>query len=173
MTREFLGNRPQIHGSAFVAPGAEIIGSVTVGKDASIWYNAVLRGDLAPITIGERSNVQDGCLLHVRNGRSLRIDSDTTLGHGVIAHACTIGDHVLLGMGSVILDEAVIRPYTIVAAGSVVRIGSEFPEGVMVAGVPAKIVREVSAEERVMIEDSSRNYVEYFRQHRVTVERAE
>ena len=167
MIHPFQGKTPVLHPSVFTVDSAEIIGDVVIDKDSSIWYNAVIRGDVNYIRIGERSNIQDGCLLHVRHQLfPLVIGSDVTVGHGAILHACTVKDKCLIGMGAVILDNATVGAYTIVAAGTVVRPGTEIPEGVLFAGVPGKVVRNISVEERNSIDDSARNYVEYVKRYR-------
>ncbi len=163
----FRGTKPRIHPSVFLVGSAEIIGDVAIEKDCSVWFNAVIRGDVNYVRIGERTNIQDGCLLHVHHEDGpLIIGSGVTIGHGAIVHGCTVGDRCLVGMGAIILDNARINTYTLVAAGAVVRSDAEFPEGVLVAGVPAKIVRELSPAERVMIEESAQNYVEYAKSYR-------
>ena len=164
----FKGMSPKIHPSVFLVDSAEVIGDVAIERDCSVWFNAVVRGDVNSVRIGERTNIQDGCVLHVHhmNG-ALTIGSGVTVGHGAIVHGCTIGDHVLIGMGAIILDNARINPYTLVAAGAVVRNEKEFPDGVLVAGVPAKVVRELTPAERTMIDDSARNYIEYAKSYRL------
>jgi carbonic anhydrase/acetyltransferase-like protein (isoleucine patch superfamily) len=167
MIHPYRGILPTIHSSAFVVPGAEIIGDVVIGKDSSVWYNAVIRGDVNYIRIGERTNIQDGCILHVRHETyPCILGSGITVGHGAILHACTIQDDCLIGMGAIVLDNATVSPYTLVAAGAVVREGASFPAGVLVAGVPAKVVRDLSDAERRMIEESAANYIEYVRHYR-------
>ncbi len=167
MIHPYRGIVPKIDPSAFLAESAEIIGDVEIGRNSSVWFNSVIRGDVNYIRIGEQTNVQDGCLLHVRhNIYPLIIGSNVTLGHGVIAHACRIEDFCLLGLGAIVLDNAQINSYTLVAAGAVVREQATFPEGVLLAGVPAKVVRDLKADERAMIEQSALNYTEYVRSYR-------
>ncbi|HMD13143.1 MAG TPA: gamma carbonic anhydrase family protein [Bacteroidota bacterium] len=161
MILPFEGKIPTVNPTVFQAPGTFIIGDVVIGKNSSIWYNAVIRGDVNYIRIGEATNIQDGSLLHVRAEYPLIIGSHVTLGHGVIAHACTIDDYSLIGMGATILDNAKVNSYTLVAAGSVVKNNAIIPEGVLVAGVPAKIIRELTAAERASIEESAKHYVQY------------
>jgi carbonic anhydrase/acetyltransferase-like protein (isoleucine patch superfamily) len=162
MIHSYRGVTPNVHSSVFVVASAQIIGDVVIGKDSSVWYNAVIRGDVNSIRIGERTNVQDCCVLHVRHKEfPLLIGSNVTLGHGAIVHACTIHDYCLIGMGAIILDNAIINSYTLVAAGAVVLSGMNVPEGVLVAGVPAKVVRPLTVQERRMLEESAANYVEY------------
>ncbi len=156
MILPYRGVSPRIHPGVFVAPSADIIGDVTIGPGSSVWFQALIRGDVNTIRIGERTNIQDGCLLHVQHERcDLVIGSGVTLGHGVIAHGCRIRDHVLVGMGAIILDNAEINSYTLVAAGAVVRNSTVIPGGVLVAGVPARVVRELTADERRLIEESA------------------
>ena len=141
---------------------AEIIGDVVIGKESSVWFNAVIRGDINYIRIGERTNIQDGCVLHVRHKEyPLILGSNITVGHAAVLHACTIEDTCLVGMGAIVLDNARIKPYTLIAAGSVILNDAEFPGGVLVAGVPGRVARSLTQEERKMLEESASNYVEY------------
>lgn len=167
MIHSYGGKTPVLHPSVFLVDSAEIIGDVAIGIDSSVWYNAVIRGDVNYIRIGERTNVQDGCLLHVRHKTNpLVIGSSVTLGHGAIVHGCSIHDYCLIGMGAIVLDNAEINPYTLVAAGAVVRNDTVIPGGVLVAGIPAKIIRDLSAQERSMLEESAQHYVEYVKTYR-------
>ncbi|HEX9005883.1 MAG TPA: gamma carbonic anhydrase family protein [Bacteroidota bacterium] len=160
------GVTPRVDPSAFVADGAMLIGEVTVGRDSSIWFNAVLRGDINSITVGERSNVQDGVVAHVTRQLPVVIGNDVTIGHMAMIHGCTIHDRVLVGMNAVILDHAVIGPEAVVGAGSVVRENFTVPAGVLVAGVPARIVRDLTPQERAGLRQSAENYVAYARSYR-------
>ena len=163
----YRGRMPKLHPSVFAAASAEIIGDVSIGKDSSVWFNTVIRGDVNYIRIGERTNIQDGCLLHVRHERyPLIIGDNVTMGHGAIAHACTIGGHCLIGMGAIILDNAKINSYTLVAAGAVVLQDTVLPEGVLVAGLPAKVIRPLTPGERTMLEESAQNYVDYVKTYK-------
>jgi carbonic anhydrase/acetyltransferase-like protein (isoleucine patch superfamily) len=166
-----LGNlKPQIHPSVFVTESADIIGDVVIGKNSSVWFNAVIRGDVNSIRIGERTNIQDGCLLHVRNETSpLVIGSNVTVGHGAILHGCTIHDCCLIGMGAIVLDNVEVHSYALVAAGTVVLNNTIIPEGVLVAGVPARVVRTLSDEERKMVEESATKYVQYATRYSSTI----
>ena len=167
MIHAYRGVTPKLHASVFVVESAEIIGDVVIEKDSSVWYNAVVRGDVNYIRIGERTNIQDGCLLHVRHKQyPLIIGSNVTMGHGAIVHACIIGDVCLIGMGAIILDNAKINSYTLVAAGAVVMSSSVVPEGVLLAGVPAKVVRRLSEQEREMLGESAQHYVDYVKTYR-------
>ena len=153
---------PDIDESVFIGDGAVITGDVKIGKDSSIWFNAVIRGDVHFIRIGERTNIQDGCILHVTNGKSsLSIGNDVTVGHNAVVHGCTVKDNVLIGMGAVILDNSIVNSNSLIAAGSVVKEGFEIPEGVLAAGIPARIIRDLKETEILKINESSRGYVNY------------
>lgn len=167
MIHAYRGTVPTIHESVFLCRSAEIIGDVAIEHDCSVWYNAVIRGDVNFIRIGERTNIQDGCLLHVTHERfPLLVGRNVTVGHGAILHGCTIGDCCLVGMGAIVLDNAQINSYTLLAAGSVVRPEAVIPEGVMAAGVPARVIRGLSPQERSMLEESAQHYVEYVKAYR-------
>ena len=152
---------PRIHPTAFVAAGAVIAGNVTLEEDASVWFNAVVRGDINSISIGERTNIQDGCILHVTNTFPVRIGKDVTVGHRAVVHGCIIEDESLVGMGAVILDNAHIGPNALVAAGALILEGAEVPGGSLAAGVPARVIRKLTDAEKERIRASSRHYVEY------------
>ena len=164
----YRGLAPKIHPSVFVAEGAHIIGDVEIGKDSSVWFNVVIRGDVHFIKIGEATNIQDNAVLHVTHKASpLRIGSHVTIGHGAVVHAATIRDFSLIGMGAVVLDNAEVGPYALVAAGAVVLANTVIPEGTMAAGVPAKVVRSLTPEERRSLIQSAQNYVEYVATYRM------
>ncbi len=135
--------KPQLpaSGRCFVAPGAQVMGNVRFDDDASVWFNAVVRGDNELIHIGARANVQDGCVLHTDPGFPLTIGADVTIGHCVILHGCTIGDGALIGMGSIVLNGARIGRNCLVGANSLVTEGKEFPDNSMIMGSPARVVR--------------------------------
>ncbi len=152
----------------FIAEGAHVIGDVEIGKDCSVWFNAVIRGDVNYIRIGDRTNVQDNCVLHVTHERfPLTIGSDVTIGHGAILHGASVGNWCLIGMGSRVLDGAKVGDYVLVAAGAIVLEGFEVPSGSLVAGVPARVRRELRAEERETLVRSAQNYVNYVRSYRL------
>lgn len=159
------GVMPTVHPSVFVAEGACLIGEVELGEDASVWFNAVLRGDINRIRVGRRSNVQDGVIVHVTRQYPVEIAQEVTVGHQAMLHGCRIDEYALIGMNAVVLDNAHIGRYAIVAAGSVVREQSVIPEGILVAGVPAKTVRPVTDDERLMLRQSADNYVQYARSY--------
>ena len=167
MIHTYQGTRPTLHSSVFVAEGVHIIGDVEIGKESSVWFNTVIRGDVNFIRIGERTNVQDNCVLHVTHDTyPLIIGSDVTIGHGAIVHAATVKDCCLIGMGAKVLDDATIGSYSLIAAGAVVMEHFEVPEGSLVAGVPGRVKRMLTAEEREQIAQSARNYVEYVKTYR-------
>lgn len=168
----FLSDQPSIHPTVFVASNASIIGRVEIGKDSSIWYNTVVRGDINLIRIGERTNIQDGTILHVTHEFPVVIGDDVTVGHRAIVHGCTVGNGSLIGMGAIILDAAHVGPHALVAAGAVVREGFTVPEGTLAAGIPARIVRDLTAEERAHLLSSAQNYVGYAKQLRSSVSMA-
>ena len=159
-------DRPSVAGTAFVAPGAMLIGRVTIGAEASVWYGAVLRADRDLIRVGERSNVQDGCVLHADPGAPLSVGSHVTIGHNATLHGCTVEDLVLIGMGAIVLNGARVGRYSIIAAGTVLTEGQQVPEGALVAGVPGKVRRDVSAAERAAVERNAATYVELSQLHR-------
>lgn len=158
--------RPRIADDAFVAAGATVIGDVTLAARSSVWYGAVLRGDAAAISIGERSNVQDGSVVHADPGFPAVVGARVTVGHGVVVHGCRIDDDVLVGMGAVIMNGAHVGRGSLIAAGAVVTQGRQIPEGSLVAGVPARVVREVGDAERELIATGFQHYVERAELHR-------
>lgn len=163
----YKGITPTIDPTVFIADGVHIIGDVVIGKDSSVWYNTVIRGDVNFIRIGERTNIQDNSVIHVTNKKfPTHIGSDVTIGHGAVIHACSIHDHSLIGMGAVVLDDAKVGPFALVAAGAVVTMGMVIPEGVLAAGVPAKVIRPLSEDERKFLRQSAQNYVDYVATYR-------
>ena len=161
------GVTPQIHPRAFVAPTASVIGDVHLEEGASIWYGAVLRGDVMPIRVGAHTSIQDNSVLHATGGwAETRVGARCTVGHGVILHGCTVGDDVLVGMGSIVLDAAEIGDWVVLGAGSLVTARSKIPSGVLAMGRPAKPVRELTEIERARIAESSALYLQYADEHR-------
>lgn len=152
--------QPTIDPEAFIAEDAVVRGDVRIERNASIWYNAVLRGDVDSIAVGEGSNIQDGCVVHVDRGCPVRIGRNVTVGHGAIVHGCTIGDGTLIGMGAIILNGAVIGEGCIVGAGALVTQGKHIPAGTLVVGSPARTVRAVTSEEREHNLANAQLYVE-------------
>jgi carbonic anhydrase/acetyltransferase-like protein (isoleucine patch superfamily) len=157
---------PDIHPTAFVAPTAVIMGDVTLGEESSVWYTAVLRGDMAPIRIGARTNIQDATIVHVDEGVPCTIGDRVGVGHRVILHGCTVADECLIGMGSILLNECVIGTGSVIAAGAVVPEGMEVPPGSLVMGVPGRVVRPVDAELARRIAGTWAHYVEQAKAHR-------
>ncbi|MFN0185997.1 MAG: gamma carbonic anhydrase family protein [Aquabacterium sp.] len=158
---------PELHASAWVAGSADLIGHVAMAADSSVWYGAVLRGDNDWIRIGRASNVQDNSVLHTDNGRPLIIGEGVTIGHQVVLHSCTIGDDSLVGIQSVILNGARIGRHSIVGAGSLVPEDREYPDGVLILGRPAKVVRDLTPEQIERLRFSAQHYVEQALRHRV------
>lgn len=167
MIEQFLSKTPKIPASVFVAPGAKIVGDVELGEDCSIWFNAVLRGDVNFIRVGRRTNIQDGAIVHVTFKKNATvIGHDVTVGHGAILHGCTVKDHVLIGMGAKVLDGSLIGRYALIAAGAVVKEGCEVPEKTLMAGVPAKPIRILTENEIGAIEQSAQRYIQYAESYR-------
>jgi len=158
MIEEFNGKRPDTDRALFIAWNAQVSGEVTLGRDSSVWYGATIRGDIAPIFVGDGTNIQDGCVLHITTDIPLRVGNGVTVGHGVILHSCTVGDNCLIGMGAVVLDRAEIGENSIVGAGSLVTMGKTFPPGSLILGNPAKKVRDLSPEEIQGIRDNGSRY---------------
>lgn len=166
MLYQFNEFRPVVHESAFIAPTAVLIGQTSVEEGASIWFQCVVRADINAIRIGAKSNIQDGCLLHVTQRNPLIVEERVTVGHGAILHACHIEPDCLIAMGAIVLDAAVIGAGSVVAAGAVVAPGTAVPQGSLVMGVPGKVVRQVRSEDRQRIEQGWRNYVKYSNEYR-------
>lgn len=161
-----VGDRaPDLHPTSFVASGARVVGAVTLGEGASVWYNAVVRGDSAPVTLGAGSNLQDNVSVHVDAGHPVVIGRNVSVGHNAVVHGCSIGDDSLIGMGSVVLSGAVIGKSCLIAGGAVVLEGAVIPDGSLVAGVPAKVRRELTAEEREGIRRNAEAYRQHVKHH--------
>jgi carbonic anhydrase/acetyltransferase-like protein (isoleucine patch superfamily) len=166
LIRSYLHWQPKVNASAFIADSADVIGRVRIGADSSIWYQSVLRGDVHDIVIGERSNIQAHCTLHTSDQVSpCIVGNDVTIGHRVILHGCEIQDGSLVGMGSIIMDRAVLEAGCFLAAGSLVTEGKVLRGGYLYAGSPAREKRELSDEERSFLSRSAAHYVEVARQH--------
>lgn len=161
--QKFLGTPPQVHPSAYVAPGATVIGDVTLGAESSVWFSAVVRADINRIVIGPRSNIQDGAVVHLADDFGTFIGELVTVGHKAIVHACTVADEVLVGMGAIILDGAEIGARSIIGAGALVTGGKKIPPGSLVIGSPGKVVRQLSLEEQAGIRGWADRYVEVSR----------
>jgi carbonic anhydrase/acetyltransferase-like protein (isoleucine patch superfamily) len=164
------GKWPEIDPSAFIAPSADIIGEVAIGAESSVWFQCVVRGDVESIRIGKRTNIQDLTMLHVdRRDCPLVIGDEVTVGHRVILHGCRVGNRVLVGMGAIVMNEAVIGDDSIVAAGALVTEGKVFPPKSLIIGVPAKLARELKPEELAFLTKSANNYVVDSREYLATL----
>lgn len=163
---------PSVADTAFVAPGAVLVGRVTLADRASVWYNSVLRAEQEPITIGAGSNLQDNVSCHVDRGFPLTVGSGVSVGHGAVLHGCTIEDDVLVGMSATIMNGAVIGTGSLVAAGALVLEGTIVPPGSLVAGVPAKVRRELSEDEIAGLRHNAENYLEHAALHTAALARS-
>ena len=161
MIAPFKNLKPKIHPTAFIAPGAHVIGDVRLGKNVSVWFTAVLRGDMGAIRVGEGSNVQDGCVLHGDHGIPSILGKNVTMGHQATAHACVVEDLVLIGIGARILTGAHVGAFSLIGAGSLVLEGAKIPERSLVLGVPGKVVRRLTDKEAKKHLDQARRYREY------------
>jgi carbonic anhydrase/acetyltransferase-like protein (isoleucine patch superfamily) len=167
MSLFLLGDkRPQIDPSTWIAANATVIGDVRLAANASVWWNAVLRGDNDPIAIGENSNIQDGSVLHTDEGVPMNIGANVTVGHLVMLHGCTIGDGSLVGIGSIVLNRATIGRESIVGANTLIPEGKTYPDRVLIVGSPGKVVRELTDEEVARLRHSAAHYVDNARRYR-------
>lgn len=167
MISGFRGVDPIIDPSVFLAASAVVVGDVVIGPEASLWFHTVVRGDVGPIRIGARSNLQDHVTVHVVGGKfGTLIGDDVTIGHRAIVHGCTLGNRVLIGMGAVILDSVEIADDCLIGAGALVTPGAKIPAGRLVLGNPARVVRELRDEERAALLESAANYVGYAAEYR-------
>jgi gamma-carbonic anhydrase len=167
MIRPFRGIHPQIHPTAYVDPSAQVIGDVHLGDEASIWCNCTVRGDIHFIRIGDRTNIQDNSLIHVQNGsHPTIIESEVTVGHGVILHGCHVERGCLIGIGSIVLDDVRVGEMSLVAAGSVVTPRTIIPPRSLVMGFPAKVRRQLTDQEVADLQVFWKNYVNYTREYR-------
>ncbi|MBI2889662.1 MAG: gamma carbonic anhydrase family protein [Nitrospirae bacterium] len=158
----FHGIQPRVPASVFVAPNAYVIGDVTLGEEASIWFAATVRGDVNPITIGARTNIQDGSVVHATKDKWVtRIGANVTVGHAAVLHGCVVADHVLVGMRAVVLDGAEVGEFALIAAGSLVTEGMKIPPRSVVMGSPAKVVRSLRPVEEEWLRLGAENYVAY------------
>ena len=166
MIYEFKNNKPEVDETSFIAPGARVIGKVKLKEYTSIWYNAVLRSDLNQMVLGKGTNIQENSALHVDTDKPLHIGDYVTVGHSATIHGCTVKDNCLIGMGAVILNNAVINENSMVAAGSLVTENKEFPPNSLIMGSPAKVVRELTEEEIASIKESAEHYMELAKEHK-------
>ena len=163
---ELDGTAPQLAASAWVAENAQVMGSVTLAEDSSVWFGVTLRGDTETIAVGEGSNVQDGSVLHADVGFPLTIGRHVTVGHQVMLHGCTIGDESLIGIGAVVLNGAKIGKHCLVGAGALVTEGKEFPDGSMIIGSPARAIKTLTPEQIAGLRRSAEHYIENARRYR-------
>ena len=159
----------EIAQSAWIAPSADVLGNVSLGEESSIWYHATVRSEGTPIMIGNGTNIQDNCVIHVDPGYPVNIGDGVTIGHGAIIHGCTIGHNTLIGMGAIILNGAKIGSDCIVGAGALVTQNMEVPDGMLVMGTPAKVVRPITGEERKQISENAQVYIEEARGYKYGV----
>ncbi len=161
--RTINGKAPQLGNNCFIAENATVVGEVSMGDDCSIWFNAVVRGDVHFIRMGDKVNVQDGAVIHCTYQKSpTTIGNNVSIGHNAIVHGCTIKDNVLVGMGSIIMDDCIVESNSIIAAGAVVTKGTHIPEGSVFAGMPAKKIKDISPELSAgEIDKIANNYVKY------------
>ena len=162
----FGGRQPDVAADVFIAPGAMVIGDVTIGAGSSVWYNAVLRGDIAPIRIGRGSNVQDGAVLHVDEGVPCTLGDNVVIGHGAVVHSATVHDGAMVAMHATLLSGSVVGAESIVGANALVSEGKEFPPRSLIVGVPGKVLRDVSDEQAQAVRENARRYCAYAQAHR-------
>ncbi len=166
MIYELNGKKPECLGDHWIADSADVIGNVILGDQVSVWFNAVLRGDNDPITIGKSSNIQDGSVLHTDSGSPLTIEEGVTVGHKVMLHGCFIGENSLIGINSVILNGARVGKNCLIGANSLVPEGKEIPEGSLVMGSPAKVIRQLDERSVAALRLSSENYIANYKRFR-------
>ena len=159
MIRGYKGIEPKIGNNVFIAEGVDIIGRITLADNCNIWYQTAMRGDVDEIVVGENTNIQEGSVVHVSAGYPTIIGKNVTIGHKAIVHACKIGDNTLIGMGSIVLDGAEIGEFTLLGAGSLVPPGKKIPSGVLAMGSPAKVIRNLTDEEKQNLIESAKKYV--------------
>ena len=167
MIRPFKGKHPQVHPTAFVEESAQVIGDVHIGEESSVWFNAVVRGDVFHVRIGARTNVQDGTVIHVSSGTHATIlEDEVTVGHNVTLHGCYVERGSLVGIGAIVMDGARVGAESLVAAGSLVSPGTQIPPRSLVMGVPAKVKRPLTDEEAAGLAHFWKNYVEYTKEYK-------
>lgn len=172
IVRAFAGVWPRIHPDAWIAPGAVVVGDVEIGAESSLWYGSVLRGDVHGIRVGARSNLQDGCILHVTRDRfACVLGDEVTVGHRAVVHGCRVGDGALIGIGAIVLDGAEVGAGALIGAGSVVTPGTAIPERWVALGIPARPVRELTAAEVAEQRARALAYVDTARLHRAAEDR--
>jgi len=165
MIKDLKEQKVKIHNTAFVADSADVIGDVIIGENSSIWYGAVVRGDIENIEIGKYTNIQDNAVVHTETNIPTKIGDYCVIGHNAIIHGCTIGNNTLIGMGAIILNRAVIGNNCIIGAGTVVTEGKIIPDNSMVIGIPGKVVRMVTEEEITLVKDNAIRYTKLYKKH--------
>lgn len=155
---KFLRQKPTLGEGVYIADGATVVGDVTLGDHSSVWYNAVLRGDINRIVVGHHTNIQDNAVVHLEQDTPCLVGNYVTIGHLAIVHACTVGDETLIGMGATILDGATIGDQCLIGAKALVTKGTQVPDGSLVLGAPAKVVRQLTSEERASLRESAEHY---------------
>jgi gamma-carbonic anhydrase len=162
----FDDKRPKVSKECFIAPGSWVIGDVEIDSKSSIWFGSVIRGDVFHVRIGKETNIQDNSVVHVTSNKyPTIIGNGVTVGHSVTLHGCTLKDHVLVGIGAIVMDQSEIQEWSIVAAGSVVIPGTKIPSGTLWGGLPAKEIRDITLKEKTLIEDLARKYVNLSRRY--------
>ncbi|MCR5617955.1 MAG: gamma carbonic anhydrase family protein [Clostridiales bacterium] len=166
MIMDYKGISPVISDSCYVAPSADIIGDVKIGEESSVWFSAVIRGDMAPITIGKRTSIQDNCTLHCEIDSPIYVGDNVTVGHNAVLHSCRIGDNTLIGMNSTVLNGAVIGKNCVVGAGAVVTQNKVFEDNSLIIGCPAKAVKKIDKEGEIELSKAAGYYVDECREYR-------
>jgi carbonic anhydrase/acetyltransferase-like protein (isoleucine patch superfamily) len=165
MILEYKGKKPKIGKNVFIAPTAAVIGDVEIGDNASVWYSTVLRGDMAPVTVGKNTNIQDNCTVHTDTDKPAVIGDNVTVGHNAVVHGCTVENNCLIGIGSVVLNDAYIKTGSVVASGSVVKEGQQVGPYHLVAGAPASLKKELSEASAEVFGKPVKNYLELAKEH--------
>jgi carbonic anhydrase/acetyltransferase-like protein (isoleucine patch superfamily) len=165
MIKDLKEHKPKIHPTVFIADSADVIGDIIIGENSSIWYGAVVRGDIENIEIGKYTNIQDNAVVHTETNIPTKIGDYCVIGHNAIIHGCTVGNNTLIGMGAIVLNRAVVGNNCIIGAGTVVTEGKVIPDNSMVIGIPGKVVRTVTEEEIISIRNNAIRYSELYKKH--------
>jgi carbonic anhydrase/acetyltransferase-like protein (isoleucine patch superfamily) len=167
MLISYKGQLPRLAQDVYIAEGVKLIGDVVIGTGSTVWFNAVLRGDMAPIMIGDRCNIQDGAIGHVNNNQPLHLEDEVSVGHGAIIHGCRIGKGTLIGMGAIVLNGADVGEYALIGAGSVVTENKTIPSYTLSLGTPAKVVRELTEQDLQRMKQTMEGYVTKGKEYRI------
>lgn len=165
MIKDLIEHKPKIHPTVFIADSADVIGDIIIGENSSIWYGAVVRGDIENIEIGKYTNIQDNAVVHTETNIPTKIGDYCVIGHNAIIHGCTIGNNTLIGMGAIVLNRAVVGNNCIIGAGTIVTEGKVIPDNSMVIGIPGRVVRTVTEEEIISIRNNAIRYSELYKKH--------